>query len=108
MIDTHVLPKPPSPATSRSESAKKTAMGAAAATQGVLIPDAAETDHHVTIRFVDGRLPKPSETPQTKSSAQRDHRNRMSHNISRRLHRVFAAEEVNLVSEVSQTFRGLK
>jgi hypothetical protein len=83
-------------------------MGAAAATQCVLTPEPPESNHHVTIRLVDGGLPEPSETPQTKGSAERDYRYMVRNNTPGRLHPVFAAEQMNFMPEVAQTFGSLK
>jgi len=108
MIDAHILPKPPSPSARATEPAKKTAMSAAAATQGVLAGQPSESDHDVEIRFVDSPLSEPSEAPQAKSPSQRDDRNAVSNDATGRLHPVLAAIEMNFMSEITQTYGSLK
>ena len=108
MIDAKPLPKSPLRTAFPSQPPQKTAVRSTAATQNILPRQPAETDRDVTIRLIDGSLSEPGKTPQPKSSSERDYRNRVSNDTLRRAHPVFAAKQMDLMSERPQTFGGLK
>ena len=83
-------------------------MRTTAATQNILSRQPSETDRDVTICLIDSSLSEPGKAPQPKSSPERDYRNRVRNDTLRRAHPVFAAKQMDLMSERPQTFGGLK
>ena len=83
-------------------------MRAAAATQHILARQPPETDRDITMDPIDRPRSEPDKTPQPESSSKRNDGNTVRNYSLRRLHSVFAAEQMDLMSELPQTFGGLE
>ena len=108
MVEANSLPKSPLRAAGASQSPEKTAMCTAAATQHILTRQPPETDRNIAVDPIDRPRSEPDKTPQPKSSSKRNHGDTVRNHALWRLHSVFAAEQMDLVPELLQTFGGLK
>lgn len=108
MIAANSLPKSPLRAADASQSPEKTAVRTAAATQHILTRQPPETDRDITMDPIDRPRSEPDKTPQPESSSKRNDGNTVRNHALRRRHSVFAAEQMDLMSELPQTFGGLE
>jgi hypothetical protein len=101
VIDTDPLPETPARAPFPAQAFEKSTMRAATTAQNILAQQASETDDHITTGFGDNPRSEPSETPQAQRSPQRNHRDMMNDHVPWRRHAIFAAKQMDLVSQIT-------
>jgi hypothetical protein len=83
---------------------KETAMRAATDAKDMLMRETAKADDNVVLGTLDGSMAEPGKGPQPHSSAKRNDWNTVCNGILRRRHCIFAAKQMDVVTEVAQTF----
>jgi hypothetical protein len=104
VVEANSLPKPAFRTALLAQPAEKTAVRAPAATQNVLAKNPSKSDDDVAIALFNAPLSRRCKAPQAESSSERHDRDLMRNNMRGRIDPVFAAEQMNLMPEISQPF----
>jgi hypothetical protein len=99
------LPRAPPRPVSFTEALEKTAMRAATAAQNILFSEPAKAHDDITALLADALAAPQRSAPQTRAPAQRQHGNAMEPRSCRGLDAKLAAEKMNFMAQVSQSFR---